>query len=72
MYWFDESESSACSPFSREVFGKRDWQKCFYGQFINLKHLKENFDIFGGGKGDHRQSENRTLNGNWTLLSYQK
>ena len=54
MYWFDESESSACSPFSREVFGKRDWQKCFYGQFINLKHLKENFDIFGGGKGDHR------------------
>ena len=53
-----------------KCFVKRDWQKCFYGQFINLKHLKENFDIFGGGKGDHRESENRTLNGNWTLLSY--
>ena len=33
-----------------------------------LKGLCARFRYFVGGKGDHRESENRTLNGNWTLL----
>ena len=29
----------------------------------------QNFDILWGGKGDHWESENRTLNENWTLFN---
>ena len=33
-----------------------------------LRDSVQNFEILWGGKGDHRELENRTLNGNWTLL----
>ena len=39
------------------------------GKVMPHKWIKNNFSNLKGGKGGHREAENRTFNGNWTLNS---